>query len=301
MALHIPGTAEIQRVVLVHNHTQEAQRLAAASEDELREKLGIYVEAHMSKPGGRMPNAEYLGGILEEGDIVGAICGDGTFRDLALSIGKTPIISLRGGNARDIGRATHRFRHMSPSWLIRHSQATEAYAMSCAIQQPDGEVRTEHSISYIGTGETAKQSAFLATDEYRKGIKGYRDLRVGIGSLLSDYYFDLVDNDGEERRLSDLTFAKGSRMAKIGRFPVRHWEPYIRVTPIEEGFAAKSVAAAGLLTGHAAGDYYDEPYTFTPLSQTLMHFDGEPPVLVQPQTEVTVSLGEAYSLLVSGH
>jgi hypothetical protein len=290
---------DIQRIVLLHNHTDESQRLAAQCGDELRSsKLQIPVVTHKTVDGGRAANAEVLAGIVEEGDIVGGVFGDGTTRDVLPALGRIPFISLAGGNARDIGRATHRRFNAPPSELIRRSVAVSAFALACTIKN-GGDVRSEHAISYIGSGETARASATLETQEYRGRPGGWRrDFSLGMASMRSHFAFRAFDNVGEEQTLSDLTFSKGSRMAKLGRFPVRHWEPRFRVTSVGGGAVPKWMAVGGLLLGHAAGAYH-EAYEFTPLTPIQMHFDGEPPVDVHADSLVRVELGEEFVLMTS--
>ncbi|HEX9153411.1 MAG TPA: hypothetical protein VF809_01185, partial [Candidatus Saccharimonadales bacterium] len=164
----VPGKPDIARVVLVRNHTAESYKLARQCEEELRgSRLGKPVISLMTRPGGVPPNTEMLANVLEEGDIVGTICGDGTFRDIALSVGDTPVTSLRGGNARDIGWALHKRPNKTPpSKLIQQSVAISAFALACTIQG-EGLTQREHAVSYIGCGETARASAHLATDKYR--------------------------------------------------------------------------------------------------------------------------------------
>jgi hypothetical protein len=292
--------SEIQRAVLVPNHTKRSGQLAEQCQDNIQERLGIPTLIQPTIAGGLEANTELFSAVLEPSDIVGGIFGDGTARDVLLAIGETPFISLAGGNARDIGRATHRFHNASPSWLIKHSRLTQGYALGCDITLPDGTTTQAHAISYIGAGETARQSGFLDTDEYRQATKGIRDLRVALSSLGSHYAFDILDDDGEERRLSDITFAKGSRMAKIGRFPIHHWDPEFRITPTECSLETQMATAIGLLAGRAAGVNQADPYTFCTLSDTLMHFDGEPPIGVPAQSQVTVGLsGQTYNLLTT--
>ena len=300
MGSYAASWGEVSRVVVVPNHTNASYKLAEAGCENIQDKLGIPTVIHPTVAGGLKANQPNFGNFLEPGDIVGGYFGDGTAKDVLLALGSVPFISLGGGNARDVGRATHHFRNASPSWLIRHSQLVTAYALECTIKRPNQTDVQNHAMSYIGTGETAYQSGHLDTDKYRLARKGIRDIGVATSALLSKRWFEIIDNDGEQQLLSDLTFAKGPRMAKLARFPIHHWDPAFRVTAIEASPAAKVWTSLGLLAGHAAGITQAEPYTFHTRSGTMMHFDGDPPIEVPAFSDVTVGLHEqTYNLLTT--
>jgi hypothetical protein len=287
----------IERIVLIHNPAN--LRLAEQCEDELRtSKCGKAVMRLATLAGGRRPNAEMLHENLEPGDAAGVIGGDGTFRVVAGATGEVPITSLRGGNARDIGSALHRRRNLAPSKVFEQSVAVPAYLLECSVTNGSN-YDTYNAASYIGCGKTAQASIRLNSDAHRNGIPILRDLQLGIGGLLSDLSFDIEDAYGENRRLSDLTFAKGSRMGKIGRFPVQHWEDRMYVASIDEGFIAGCVAAGGLILGKVAGEYTNS-YEFTTLTPVGMHFDGEPPVDLEPHSNVRVGVAQnPYTVLTT--
>jgi diacylglycerol kinase family enzyme len=298
---------DVGRYVIIHNPSGE--KLAEECVDELRaSKLGKPVTKLLTRKGGYIANAELLTDSLEPGDAIGMVSGDGTFRDIAgaliipglVSIAPgISITSLAGGYARDIGRAIHPHRNNPPSKLFNESAAVEAYGIRCDITT-EGNTVSHRAMSYLGFGKTAEATKKINTPEYR-GMRSFvRDAKIGLYVLYGQYSFGAIDNDGEEKELSDLTFAKGSRIAKYGRFPMQHWDEAFRVAPVESGRLAAHIASAGMLTGLAAGENYSEPYTFTPTTEVYAHFDGEPPVPVSAGSEVTVGLEEqSYTLLTT--
>ncbi len=295
-----------ERIVVIHNPS--GVRLAEACEEELRSsKLNKPVLRLMSAAGGHLPNAERLAGKLRAGDVIGGVFGDGTARDIIGAlilpeivdlVGQVPFASLAGGNARDIGRATQKHRHAPPSAILTQSVAVDAYAMGANITH-ESTTESHHAISYIGVGKSAKATAFINSPAYRLGAPGLRDLQVGFGGIVSKHTFELLDNEEHVRQLGELTFAKGPCMAKIGHFPVEYWEERMRVTPVRKGILAASIAAGGLLVGHAAGEYH-ESYAFSLTSPTSMHFDGEPPVELMPDDDIEVFLhSQPYTILTT--
>lgn len=303
----VTTTPDIGRYVVIHNPSGE--KLAEQCVDELRaSKLGKPVTKLLTKPGGYTPNAELLNETLEPGDAIGMVSGDGTFRDIAGAliipglVSVAPgisITSLAGGYARDIGRAIHPRRNDPPSKLFSESVAVEAYGMRCDITTGD-ETSSIRAMSYIGFGKSAEATRKINTPEYRGMRPAVRDTKIGLYALYGSYSFGMLEEGGQMRVLSDLTFAKGSRMAKFGRFPVEHWDEEIRVSPVKVGLVSAHMASIGLLTGHAAGENRAEPYRFTTASDVFVHFDGEPPVPVPLGSEITVGLeGQSYTLLTT--
>lgn len=299
---------DIERVVVIHNPSGE--RLAEQCVDELRaSKLGKPVTKLLTRAGGYVPNAELLAETLEPGDAIGMVSGDGTFRDIASALivpGLVPaassvsITSLAGGYARDIGRAIHPHRNDPPSKLLSESVAVDAYGMRCDITA-DGEVTSYHAMSYIGFGKTAEATARIP------GLRGQnaliRDAKIGLYALYGSYSFGLLDRSEAEEKMrvvSDLTFAKGARMAKFGRFPVQHWDEEFRVMRVNVGVVSSHIASAGLLTGHPGGENRADPYQFMPTTDVRVHFDGEPPMAVVAGSDVGVGLEEqSYTLLTT--
>jgi hypothetical protein len=296
--------------VVIHNPSGE--RIAEQCTDELKaSRIGKPVTRLLTKPGGYEPNAELLANSLEPGDAIGMVSGDGTFRDIASTLiipglvqvaPGVSITSLAGGYARDIGRAIHPNRNDPPSKLFSESVAVEAYGMRCDITT-DGETTSYRAMSYIGFGKTAEASRKINTPEYRAMRPLVRDARIGLYALYGSYSFGIMERGEQEtgiRVLSDMTFAKGSRMAKFGRFPIQHWDEAFRVSPVNVGMGSAHMASAGVLTGHAAGENRSDPYSFTPTTDVRAHFDGEPPILIPAGSEVSVGLEEqSYTLLTT--
>jgi hypothetical protein len=291
---------EFGRVVLLQNHTAESQRQAAQCEDELlASKLGLPVTTLTTLPGGQQPNAKLLCNKLEEGDLVAGIFGDGTIRDVLLALRNRPFISLRGGNARDFGSATHRNPNAAPSELIQKSVAIGAKALSWTVRNGGLVIAREQAISYIGHGETALGSVRMASDEYRDRPKGmHRDWDLGLASINSTLRFQATDNQGKEWDVSDLSFSKGRRMAKLGRIPVDYWDPHFHLTPFGTSKTAKWLTAGGLFIGHPPGEAYDT-YGFTVHQDIPVHFDGDPPVQIPAESHIQIGLGQEYTLMTT--
>lgn len=301
---------DIERFVVIHNPSGE--KIAEQCADELRaSKIGKPVTRLLTRPGGYAANAELLANNLEPGDAIGMVSGDGTFRDIASALvipglvrvaPGVSITSLAGGYARDIGRAIHPRRNDPPSKLFSESVAVEAYGMRCDITT-DGETTSHRAMSYIGFGKSAEASQKINTPAYRAMRPTVRDARIGLYALYGSYSFGIIERNEQEtgvRVLSDMTFSKGSRMAKFGRFPVEHWDEEFRVTPVKVGMGSAHMASVGILTGHAAGENRVEPYSFMPTTDVRAHFDGEPPILIPAGSEVSVGLEEqSYTLLTT--
>jgi len=95
-----------------------------------------------------------------------------------------------------------------------------------------------------------------------------------------------------------LSFSKGRRMAKLGRIPVDHWDPYFHLTPFGTSKTAKWLTAGGLFIGHPPGTSY-EAYGFTVHQEIPVHFDGDPPVTIPAESHIQVGLGQEYTLMTT--
>jgi hypothetical protein len=289
---------EIERIVLVHHPA--AKELALDCESELcTSRLGREVILRTSEAD-IATNAAMLGDTLQPGDAVGVVAGDGTFRNIAAAVGDTPVTSVAGGNARDIGRALHGKKELPPSQIFSRSVAVSAFALDCLITAGD-ETTAYRAISYIGCGKSANASDFINSAAYRDDARRRRrDVRVGLQTLNSGYTFPLVDHTGRERKLSDLTIAKGPCMAKYGKLPmVRHWDPHYRVVPVAGNRPAAYIAASRLMLGIPGGNNRPDEFCFTLPEDTLMHFDGDV-IPVLGGSEVSIELApKPYMLLTT--
>lgn len=298
---------EVGRYVVVYSPAYE--KIAEDSEEELRDaRLGAPIVRIVTKPGGYIPNGEALSTILEPGDAVGIIDGDGTYGDVAGGLvvpgliraaQDVAITSLSGGRARDIGNAQHRHPHDAPSKLFSSSKAVEGFALK-TVARTGNETITGISMSYNGWGKSAVASARMALPGFKEGSPLLEDLKIGLYALYGKDYLQIMDHEGKLRELGDLTFAKGSRMAKLGRLPVEHWHEEFLVSPVNRGLVAAHIASAGLLTGHPVGFNREDDYHFTAMTDTWTHFDGDPPIYIPGGTDVTVGLADqSYTLLTT--
>jgi len=298
---------EVARYVVAYSPAYE--KIAEDCEEELRgARLGVPILRILTQPGGHIPNGEALDTILEPGDALGVIGGDGTYGDVAGGLVVPGLIraapdvvvtSLNGGRARDIGKALHRHPHDAPSKLFAGSKAVEGFALKTVVLTGD-ETITGISMSYNGWGKSAIASARMALPEFKTGNPTIEDMKIGLYALYGKDHFRIVDDSGERRDLGDLTFAKGSRMAKLGRIPTEHWQEDFFVSPVNRGLVAAHVASAGLLSGHPVGNHRKDDYHFTTMTDTWTHFDGDPPVLIPVGSDVTVGLADqSYTMLTT--
>jgi hypothetical protein len=305
--VHTVAKPEVARYVVVYSPTYE--KVAEDCEEELQgARLGVPIVRIPTKAGGYIPNGEALNTMLEPGDAVGVIGGDGTYGDVAGGLvipgliraaQDVAVTSLNGGRARDIGKAQHRHPHDAPSKLFKGSKAVEGFALK-TVARTGNETITGIAMSYNGWGKSAIASAKMALPGFKDGTPAIEDLKIGLYALYGKDYLQIIDQDGERRELGDLTFAKGSRMAKIGRLPVEHWHEEFLVSPVKRGLVAAHIASAGLLVGHPVGFSREDDYHFTTMTDTWTHFDGDPPVRIPGGTDVTVGLADqSYTLLTT--
>jgi hypothetical protein len=309
-----PYRPKIKRVVLTHNHREKTAVIAKKSAVILA-GAGFSVEVISTVEGGREANAKQLKEVLKPGDAMSVVGGEGTYRDLAGALLLPTFDDLRqevyvtsmneGGTACDIGTALHG-RDKHPLALFGPGmRAVAAYSLLCSITQPDGDIIQHHAMSYIGNGKSAEATAKVNSDKYIKGKPGLRDVGIVAGVLASKYSFDIVDREGmeaapPEASWSDLTVAKGPRMAKHARFPIHHWENAMWCTPVPAGHGPTLRTAVALPFGRADGFSHTAPLAFTAATSILTHFDGEPPVVIQPGSQVEIGLApEPYNVLTT--
>lgn len=293
-----------ERVALVYNPS--GRSMAEAAADELREN-GIAAETIGTVAGGILPNAEVLAESLEPGDVVGTVCGDGTFGTIVSAVrrseviettdGIVPICPLEGGNANDIRQSMHGRVRRAPSWVVQNGIVVPSYTIERTITQDDKAV-TDEAISYFGFGKTGEGSRRLASPEYRLGTFVIKDVKLGLASLFGEGAFDLIDNDGNERRLGDLTAAKGQVMAKIGKFGVRHFDQDMIIAKTRPNPVSNTLGWVAIIAGLPYGKRAAE-YGFTTLSPVLSHRDGEPPDLLPPGSTINLRVAEDPYLLVT--
>lgn len=293
-----------ERVALVYNLS--GRSMAEAAADELREE-GIATEIFGTTAGGIEPNAEMLARNLEPGDVVGTVCGDGTFGTIVSAMrrpevieatnGILPICPLEGGNANDIRQSMHGRVRRAPSWVVQNGIVVPSYTIERSVTR-EGEVTVDEAVSYFGFGKTGEGSRRLASPEYRLGTFVVKDLKLGFASLFGSGAFDLVDNDGNEKRLGDLTAAKGRVMAKIGKFGVRHLEHEMIVAKTRPNPVSNTLGWTAIVAGLPYGEHTTR-YGFTVLSPVLSHRDGEPPDLLPPSSEVALRVADDPYLLVT--
>lgn len=288
---------DIQRVVLVHH--PNAKALGEDCESELRMSGMNWPVMLLPSQPNEQENAEMFGEVLEPGDAVGVVGGDGTYRIVAGTTGKHPVTSVAGGTVRDIGNALHGAKDLAPSYIFGASVAVSAFGLDCSITTA-GQTTVYRTKSYLGAGKSANASATANTDEYRRDPRlRRREVDLSLGILKSDYTFLIVDSSGQERRLSDLTVAKGSRMARYGKLPVKHWEAQFRTMPVAGNRAAGCLAAARLMLGFPGGKNWTEKFKFMLPNDTLMHFDGDS-ITVPGGSDISVSLTpEPYTVLTT--
>lgn len=293
-----------ERVTLVYNPS--GRSMAEATAEELREN-GIAAETIGTVAGGILPNAEMLAENLEPGDVIGTVCGDGTFGTIVSAVrrpevveatgGMLPICPLEGGNANDIRQSMHGRVRRAPSWVVQNGIVVPSYTIERTTVY-ENETVTDEAISYFGFGKTGEGSRRLASPEYRLGTFVIKDLKLGFASLFGEGAFDLIDNDGNEKRLGDLTAAKGRVMAKIGKFGVRHFDPDMIIAKTRPDPVSSTLGWAAIIAGLPYGKHAAE-YEFTIRSPVLSHRDGEPPDLLPPDSTIKLRVADDPYLLVT--
>lgn len=293
-----------ERVALVYNPS--GRSMAEAAVDELREH-GFAADIFGTVAGGIEPNAEMLASNLEPGDVVGTVCGDGTFGTIVSAMrqpevieatdGRLPICPLEGGNANDVRQSMHGRVRRAPSWVLQNGIVVPAHTLERTVVHED-EAVVDEAVSYFGFGKTGEASRRLASPEYRLGTFVVKDLKLGFASLFGDGAFDLVDNDGREKRLGDLTVAKGRVMAKVGKFGVRHFDNEMIVAKTRPNPVSSTLGWAAIIGGLSYGERASQ-YGFTVLSPVLSHRDGEPPDLLPAGSTVDVRVADDPYLLVT--
>jgi hypothetical protein len=317
MNYETPRKPDIGRAVIAsHPKYEEVAQQCLAELRDADMKIPVHPEI-LRTSADINENIETILDNLKENDAVALVGGDGTRLKWAEAVMrlKAPqhpkgviklasslkLTSAKGGNGRDAGRAEHGRHHMNGplSWILNNAVELEAYAMryDCARAIADGQqLIGGFALSYIGIGETAETTTGLTDPKYTNGKPILRDLKLGLRSWMGDTEFDLID-EGERRRLADITFAKGHCMAKVATLDVEYGQPRILVCRTGTSLLARTEAAARYLTGLSRQEYVDS-HRIRIKSPVRIHIDGDPPIPLAVDSVFEVGLApQTYTIL----
>ena len=315
--------ASYESITVIYNHRKGAEHHAEEIRERLQDTQDAPVNLLQTVKGGSEANAELFDAKLQPGTEIAVRGGEGTWRDTIGALllegmeelnGQVSVTSLnqRGkkdknnkdeeaaSNACDIGKSLHG-RLDDPALIFGTGlRAVTAYALEGSVVTLTGDKSKGIAGSYIGFGHSALGSGRVNTDEYKKKNSLRRDLEIVAGTLLGKHTFTIIDQQGAEHTLSELSINKGEWMAKYARFDVRHWDEEFRVTPVTPGRLRATYTAVQLLFGNATGENRETPLHFRTSTPAYIHFDGEPPQKIPSWSTVHIGLHpRSYTVLTT--
>jgi hypothetical protein len=220
--------------------------------------------------------------------------------------------SGRAGNGRDGARADRgRWRmNAAPSWIVRNSVQTKAWGMAIkATERVSGSIEQRPlqatALLYAGVGLTAIGADIVASEEY-KNCYGHiarvtRDVALALTILSDSETFSYVDAVGTMHTVSDITFAKGPTIGKLGWLPTEVWHKEIVQIDTGPKLSHRLGSMARVLTNtiQTPGEL---ARVIVPTEDVQFYIDGEEPIWLAAGKKLSLSLTDAtYNVLTTRH
>lgn len=277
---------EFERFVAVVNPVSSQAAHARPRIENLREQFprAGYVQIDTSIESER--TIDDIVNKVEPGDVCLIAGGDGTIHHTMLALlenaSTAPMLPLWAGNGNDLA---HMLNGNPPRVKRTHELLREGNTVSInPMELAFSGLRTELALCYAGFGMMA-EGARLANDATYRNKPGYhwRPVRSvhearALGPLpFTAQPFTVADEQGRQRRVRDVTFANGNRIAKYGHPPTELTKREIFHFELPE-HANSALWIGKLALGAPAGEYIHlgEGYNFRVENEVQAHVDAEP-------------------------
>ena len=300
-----------ERIVTVTNPAGTRQGIAHRATNRLREVFGTRVVEQHTYPR-QKDTTEHLKEIVQAGDVVVTLGGDGTARTAveALADVSTPahrayLLPLPFGFQNDLSRQLYGGRRNDdPAEIIRDSSVVNLTPLRVTLEH---EGREEYlSALYTSVGLIANAAAYLESQEFRDNWMYHSGLMRDTYSLrvlpwaLAHRDPIRATIDGVEREILDATVAKIPSLARYLHPPVELIDDkacYMEIRSrslLEIGTYVARLAAQPFVAApsHQLLDSTSEQKVITVHDDTRIHTDGDARPIAAG-TMVTVCLHDA--------